>query len=94
MTVDLGEMKPCKNGEEIQLTASEWRLLTVFINNAGRVLSRDQLMEGAFGIDHDSYDRAIDTHIKNLRRKIERDPHSPEYIKTVHGLGYRFEVSK
>ena len=93
LSVDLQEMKLLKNGEEIPLTASEWKLLTVFIKNAGNVLSREQLIEMAFGIDHDSYDRAIDTHIKNLRRKIERDPHSPEYIKTVHGMGYRFEVS-
>lgn len=94
LSVDLQELKLCKNGREIQLTASEWKLLTVFIKNAGNVLSREQLIEMAFGIEHDSYDRAIDTHIKNLRRKIERDPHSPEYIKTVHGMGYRFEVSK
>ena len=92
LSVDLQELKLCKNGWEIQLTASEWKLLTVFIKNAGNVLSREQLIEMAFGIEHDSYDRAIDTHIKNLRRKIERDPHSPEYIKTVHGMGYRFEV--
>ena len=94
MSVDLQELKLFKKGEEIQLTASEWKLLTVFIKNAGNVLSREQLIEMAFGIDFDSYDRAIDTHIKNLRRKIERDPHSPEYIKTVHGMGYRFEVSQ
>ena len=92
LSVDLQELKLCKNGWEIQLTASEWKLLTVFIKNAGNGLSREQLIEMAFGIDHDSYDRAIDTHIKNLRRKIERDPHSPEYIKTIHGMGYRFEV--
>lgn len=94
LSINLQEMILHKNGEEIQLTASEWKLLTVFIKNTGNVLSREQLIETAFGIDHDSYDRAIDTHIKNLRRKIEDDPHSPEYIKTVHGMGYRFEVSK
>lgn len=94
LSVDLQELKLFKNGEEIPLTASEWKLLTVFIENIGRVLSREQLIETAFGIDHDSYDRAIDTHIKNLRRKIERAPHSPEYIKTVHGMGYRFEVER
>ena len=94
LSVDLQELKLFKNGEEILLTASEWKLLTVFIENAGRVLSREQLIETAFGIDHDSYDRAIDTHIKNLRRKIECDPHFPEYIKTVHGMGYRFEVER
>ena len=94
LTADLAQMKLRKNDHEIQLTASEWKLLTVFLQNTGRVLSREQLIERAFGADFESYDRAIDTHIKNLRRKIEGDPHSPEYIKTVHGLGYRFEVSK
>ncbi|MBQ8927255.1 MAG: response regulator transcription factor [Oscillospiraceae bacterium] len=94
LTVDTRQMKLHKNGEEIQLTASEWKLLNVFLKHAGRVLSREQLIELAFGLDFDAYDRAIDTHIKNLRRKIECDPHSPEYIKTVHGMGYRFEVSR
>lgn len=93
LCVDMQEKKLHKNGDEIQLTASEWKLLDVFLKNAGRVLSREQLIEMAFGLDFDSYDRAIDTHIKNLRRKIENDPHFPEYIKTVHGMGYRFEVS-
>ena len=53
-------------------------------------LSRDELMEIAFGGDTDSFDRVIDTHIKNLRKKVESDPRNPEYIKTVHGLGYKF----
>lgn len=92
LTVDLEKMTLHKDNEEIQLTASEWKLLTVFVRNAGIVLSREHLIEAAFGIDFDAYDRAIDTHIKNLRKKIEADPHTPEYIRTVHGLGYRFEV--
>lgn len=94
LTINMQELKLCKNGVEIPLTSSEWKLLTVFLKNAGNVLSREQLIEMAFGLEFDSYDRAIDTHIKNLRRKIERAPHSPEYIRTVHGMGYRFEVSK
>lgn len=92
LCVDTQRSKLSKNGSEIVLTAGEWKLLNVFIKNAGAVLSREQLIEAAFGKDFDGYDRAIDTHIKNLRRKIETDPHSPEYIKTVHGTGYRFEV--
>ncbi len=94
LSVNMQKMKLYKNSTEIPLTASEWKLLSVFIKNAGNVLSREQLIEMAFGIDFDAYDRAIDTHIKNLRRKIENNPHSPEYIRTVHGLGYRFEVSQ
>lgn len=94
LSVNLQEMKLYRSGSEISLTASEWKLLAVFIKNAGIVLSREQLIEMAFGYGFDAYDRAVDTHIKNLRRKIELDPHSPEYIKTVHGIGYRFEVSR
>ena len=94
LSVNLQGIKLWKSGAEIQLTASEWKLLTVLLKHAGKVLSREQLIELAFGFDHDSYDRVVDTHIKNLRRKIESDPHAPEYIKTVHGMGYRFEVRK
>lgn len=93
LLVDIKKMKLMKNNCEIPLTASEWKLLTVFLKNIGTVLSREQLIEAAFGIDFDAYDRAIDTHIKNLRRKIEDDTRNPRYIRTVHGLGYRFEVN-
>ena len=55
-----------------------------------KVFSRDELMEITFGGDADSFDRVIDTHIKNLRKKVESDSKNPVYIKTVHGLGYKF----
>ena len=60
----------------------------------GKVYTRDELMETVFGYDSDSLDRVIDTHIKNLRKKIEDDPKNPVYIKTVHGLGYKFGGDK
>jgi DNA-binding response OmpR family regulator len=55
-----------------------------------QVFSREQLIDGVFGIDYDSYERAIDIHIRRLRTKIERDPSNPQYIQTVFGAGYRF----
>ena len=59
-----------------------------------KVFTRDELMEIAFGEDAGSFDRVIDTHIKNLRKKMENDPRNPVYIKTVHGIGYKFGGDK
>ena len=59
------------------------------IGSPGRVFSRAQLLEAAQGVAYEGYERTIDTHIKNLRRKIEPDPRRPEYILTVHGVGYK-----
>ena len=56
----------------------------------GRVFSRDQIIENAFGDDYDGFDRTVDVHIANLRRKIEPDGKRPRYVQTVHGVGYRF----
>ena len=92
LSIDLKHKQLRRGDTEILLTAGEWKLLTVLVQNAGRVLSREQLIESAFGIDFESYDRAVDTHIKNLRKKIETDSRNPEYIRTVHGMGYKFEV--
>ena len=92
LSIDFQKCRLCKNDSEILLTASEWKLLSVLVENAGIVLSREQLISGAFGMDFEAYDRAVDTHIKNLRKKIEDDSRNPVYIRTVHGLGYKFEV--
>lgn len=75
---------------QIKLTATEYKMMEAFLKNNGKVFSRDQLMDIAIGIDSEGYDRVIDTHIKNLRKKIEIDNKKPKYIITVHGLGYRF----
>jgi len=69
-------------------------LLRLFAGNPGRVFSREELISRALGHDFDGSDRTIDAHVKNIRQKIESDPHAPRYIHTVHGIGYRFSVGK
>lgn len=79
------------NNKEITLTPNEFDLLYELASAPGRVFSRDQLIEAVMGIDFDGFDRTIDVHIKNLRKKIETDTKNPRYIKTVTGVGYKFE---
>ena len=79
-------------GELVEVTAQEIRLLDVFVRNRGRVLSRDRLIEAAWGHGISIGDRAVDTHVFNLRRKIEPVPSEPRFIVGVRGLGYRFET--
>ena len=79
-----------KRGEALSLTPSEWKILSVLIRYPQRVFSREHLINLVFGPDFDGYDRVIDTHIKNLRKKVETDPKEPVYVKTVHGIGYKF----
>ncbi|GAA0761047.1 response regulator transcription factor [Clostridium sartagoforme] len=78
------------NEIEISLTPSEFDILYTLIINKGKVLSREQLIERVFGMDFDGYDRTIDVHIKNIRKKIEEDTRSPKYIITVTKVGYKF----
>jgi two-component system alkaline phosphatase synthesis response regulator PhoP len=77
-------------GQPVDLTATEFHLLAALVREQGHILSREQLLEAAHGVAFDSYDRSVDSHIKNLRRKIEPDPRRPRYIQTVYGVGYRF----
>lgn len=77
-------------GEEISFTPSEFDILYTLLINKGKVLSREQLIEIVFGIDFDGYDRIIDVHIKNIRKKIEEDTKNPKYIITVTKVGYKF----
>lgn len=79
------------NDQEITLTPNEFDLLYQLALAPGRVFTRDQLIEAVMGIDFDGFDRTIDVHIKNLRKKIETDTKNPQYIKTVTGVGYKFE---
>lgn len=79
-----------KLGRPVSLTASETKIMALLIRHPGRIFTRSELIQSALGDDFDSYDRTIDTHIKNLRRKIERDPRNPVCLQTVHGLGYKF----
>ena len=84
-----GELR--SKGQPVELTPIEFKLLAFFIRSAGRVLSRDRLLTGAWGPDTFASGRIVDNHIANLRRKIEPDPANPRYLKNVRGLGYRFD---
>jgi two-component system alkaline phosphatase synthesis response regulator PhoP len=75
----------------VELTPLEFKLLGLFIQARGRVLSRDQLVDGAWGLGISASARIVDNHIANLRRKIEADPANPRYLRNVRGLGYRFD---
>ncbi len=79
-----------RDGARVELTNSEFELLRVFASNPGRVYTRGQLLDAIRGVSFESYERAIDAHIKNLRKKLERDPRRPEYVLTVYGVGYKF----
>lgn len=80
-----------RQGEIINLTPTEYKLLRTMVNAPNRIFSRDQLIAYALGDDFDGFNRSIDTYIKSLRSKIEPDRRSPQYIITAHGLGYKFQ---
>lgn len=94
LTIDLNGHKVLVNDEEVDLTASEFKLLTTLSRYPGRVYSRMELVEEVLGYDFEGYERTIDSHVKNLRAKIGDDPRNPRWIYTVHGVGYRFEVPR
>ncbi|MFW6105131.1 MAG: response regulator transcription factor [Chloroflexota bacterium] len=77
-------------GRPLNLTSIEFRLLGVLAREPGRVFSRARLIEEALGYDFQGFDRTVDVHVLNLRRKLEPDPNHPRYIKTVYGVGYKF----
>ena len=78
-------------GEPVDLTPTEFHLLATLVRQPGRIFSREQLLEAVHGVAFEGYDRSVDSHVKNIRRKIEPDPHRPRYIQTVYGVGYRFD---
>lgn len=90
LQIDFKHNEVRKRGELLSLTPSEWKILSALIQHPKMVFSRDNLIDLVFGPDFTGYDRVIDTHIKNLRKKVEDDPRNPVYVKTVHGLGYKF----
>jgi DNA-binding response OmpR family regulator len=90
LELDLRKMELLINDATIHLTRSEFLLLELLMKHAGQPLSRDQLLEKLHGAVYDGVDRSVDSHIKNLRKKIEPDPSEPIYIKTVYGFGYKF----
>jgi two-component system alkaline phosphatase synthesis response regulator PhoP len=88
--VDLPKMRARVAGEPVDLTPTEFLLLATFVREPGRVFTRGQLLDALHGVTVESYERAIDAHVKNLRRKIEPEVGRPRYVLTVHGVGYRF----
>ena len=90
--IDFARAELRRRGRPIELTPLEFKLLGVFVRNRGRVLSRDQLIQDAWGGQTFVTDRAVDGHIVSLRRKIEDDPAQPRYLVSVRGLGYRLDA--
>lgn len=82
------------SGEPVALTPSEYKVLLAIAQYPGRAYSRYELINRVQGHDFEGYERTIDAHVKNLRRKIEPDPRAPQYVQTVHGVGYRLGVSR
>jgi len=89
LTVNFLKREAYLAGIPLNLTQVEFKLLGVLVKEPGRVFSRAQLIEKAFGHDFEGFDRTIDVHILNLRRKLEPDPSHPTYVKTVYGAGYK-----
>ena len=81
-------------GVLVELTPTEWSLLVALASSAGRVFSRSELINRVRGYEFEGYERTVDSHVKNLRRKIEIDPHEPSYVETVLGTGYRLALAR
>ena len=90
LSLHTGSMQLYRGEMEIPVTAAEFQLLFAFFRNQGRVMSREQLIELAYGTDYDGYDRNIDSYIKKIRQKIEKDPRHPQVLLTKYGAGYQF----
>ena len=88
ITIDLSRHEACKNGDPLDLTPREFRLLDFFIKHQGEVVTREDLLDAVWGYDTIPFTRTVDTHIAKLRKKIEDDPSNPEHLITVHRLGY------
>lgn len=90
LEVDIKKIIAKKQGNVVSLTTNEFKILLTLLTNPEQVFSREQLVEKAFGIDYEGFDRTIDTYIKNIRHKIEDTPKEPKYITTIYGMGYKF----
>ena len=89
LLMDVGRREVLVNGRPVDLTPTEFDLLQVLLEQAGYVFTRSELIRRGLGADYEGIDRTLDSHIRNLRRKIEPDPKKPIYIQTVYGIGYR-----
>ena len=88
--VDLRHHAVYISGAQVILTPTEFRLLSLLMREPGRTFTREQIIDRVFGYDSDGFDRTVDAHVSNLRRKLETDPDKPRYIHTIYGVGYRF----
>jgi DNA-binding response OmpR family regulator len=88
--VDVPRMRVSVGGRPIELTPTEFQLVATMVRQPGRVFTRGQLLDAVHGVAFESYERAVDAHVKNIRKKIEPSPGRPRYLLTVHGVGYRF----
>jgi two-component system, OmpR family, alkaline phosphatase synthesis response regulator PhoP len=88
--VDVPRMRVRIGGRGVDLTPTEFELVSTMVRQPGRVFTRGQLLDAVHGVAFESYERAVDAHVKNIRKKIEPSPGRPRYLLTVHGVGYRF----
>jgi DNA-binding response OmpR family regulator len=89
LVLDVPRMRTSVGGRSVELTPTEFALLATMARQPGRIFTRSQLLDAVRGVAFESYERAIDTHVKNIRRKIEPDPRTPRHVLTVYGMGYR-----
>jgi DNA-binding response OmpR family regulator len=89
LRLDVPRMRVEVAGKQVDLTTTEFQLLSAMARQPGRVFTRSQLLDAIHGVAFDSYERAIDAHVKNIRRKIEPNPRAPRYLLTVYGVGYK-----
>lgn len=90
LEIDINSCEVLKQGNKVNLTPSEYKILITLINHPSKTFTRDELINLTLGEDFDGYDRIVDSHIKNLRSKLETDTSRPQYILTVRGIGYKF----
>ncbi len=88
--IDFHKHSTTLNGKELDLTSAEFELLSLFVQNASKVLNRDQIMDKIRGIEWDAFNRSVDVLVSRLRQKIQDDPKHPQFIKTIWGSGYMF----
>ncbi|RME40576.1 MAG: DNA-binding response regulator [Caldilineae bacterium] len=92
LQMDLGRHEVTRDGTPVDLTPTEFKLLRMLMENPGYAFTRSELIEQGLGYEYEGMERTLDSHIKNLRKKIEPDPKHPAYIQTVYGVGYRFSI--
>ena len=94
LTLDVPRLRATLGPRTIDLTPTEFQIVAALARQPGRIFTRSQLLDAVRGVAFESYERAIDAHIKNIRRKLEPDPHAPRYVLTVYGVGYKFTESE